>query len=351
MEWIYRRAMQSRRAKNLKRRSEQETLPCPIVSVGNLTTGGTGKTPTVQWLTQILQDQHYKVGIAARGYGGTASDTGALVCDGKTTLLTATEAGDEALLHARNLPGAVVAIGKDRHRAVELCLENKAEVVVLDDGFQFWSLPRTFELVLLDARRPFGNGHLLPWGRLREEPEALARANAVLLTRSDRATTEELAHSREFVAQFTAAPIFAATHAPHSLRNEKTRETVSLDAIKRRTVKAFAGLADNSQFYEALIALGASHLVKLKREHGDHHDWKKSDFEWFDSAPPLNQHQSELFEALPVVTTEKDAVKLDPQWFDGDLFSLHIELQIENELELWKLISNSLRAQMSQGTI
>jgi tetraacyldisaccharide 4'-kinase len=349
MEWIYRRAMQSRRAKNLKRRSQQKAASCPIISIGNLTTGGTGKTPTVQWLTQILQDQHYKVGIAARGYGGTASEAGALVSDGKNTFLKAEEAGDEALLHARNLPGAVVAIGKDRQRAVELCLENQAEVVVLDDGFQFWSLPRTFELVLLDARRPFGNGHLLPWGRLREEPESLARANAILLTRSDRATIEEVAYSREFVAQFTDAPIFAATHAPRTLRNEKTRETVSLDTLKRRTVKAFAGLADNSQFYEALGALGMPHLVKLKREHGDHHVWKKSDFEWFDSAPPLNQHQTELFEALAVVTTEKDAVKLDPQWFSGDLFSLHIELQIEGEWELWKLISTALHAERSKG--
>ncbi|RYG74592.1 tetraacyldisaccharide 4'-kinase [bacterium] len=342
MQWIYRRAMEGRRAKNLKRRSTQKA-PCPIVSVGNLTTGGTGKTPAVQWLTQGLQSHNRRVGIASRGYGGSASDNGALVSDGKSILLKPAEAGDEAFLHARNLPGAIVAVAKDRHHAVELCLQAGAEVVVLDDAFQFWSLPRHFELVLLDARRPFGNGHLLPRGRLREEPEALGRANAILLTRCDRATPEELNHSQQLVREFTTAPVFTSTHRPRGLRDEKTGESISLDYLKRRTVKAFAGLADNSQFYDALNSLGASHLVKLKRERGDHHAWKQNDFQWFDSAAPINQHQTELFENLPVVTTEKDAVKLDPQWFGGPLYSLRIAMDIEDERALLRLILNSLR--------
>jgi tetraacyldisaccharide 4'-kinase len=348
MEWIYRASMQRRRAANLQRRLS-EKVPCPIVSVGNLTTGGTGKTPAVQWLARSLQAQGWRVGIAARGYGGSSSQEGALVSDGRSSLLGAPAAGDEAVLHARNLPGALVAIATDRHRAVDLCVKSGAEVVVLDDGFQFWSLPRTFELVLLDARRPFGNGHLLPWGRLREEPEALERANAILLTRADRATPEELDYSRQFVAEFTDAPLFASSHRPRSLRDEKMEETVPLDYLRQRTVKAFAGLADNEQFYEALKSQGSPHLIKLKREHGDHHSWKLQDFTWFDSAAPINQHQSQLFDTLPVVTTEKDAVKLDPAWFDGPLFSLRIELEIEGERELLRLIAGALaRAEIGQ---
>lgn len=341
MEFIYRLAMESRRRKNLARRANT-VAPCPIISIGNLTTGGTGKTPAVQWLVLALQSQGWRVGVAARGYGGTASQTGGLVSDGQKILLHTKASGDEAQLHARNLPGALVAIAKDRAHAVSLCVQQGAQVVVLDDGFQFWSLPRSFDLVLLDARRPFGNGHLLPWGRLREEPDALQRAGAVLLTRCDRASDEELNHSLNLLSEFTKAPIFGSNHRPWSLRDEKTGQTEELDYLRRDTIKAFAGLADNTQFYDALHELSGARIIKLKREYGDHHAWKQRDFNWFDSAPPVNQHQSELFDQLPVITTEKDAVKLNPAWFTGPLLSLRIELEIEDGPDLISLILNSL---------
>lgn len=336
MEWIYRGAMRRRRARALTRR-QTEAVPCPVVSVGNLSTGGTGKTPAVMWLCRALQGEGWRVGIAARGYGGSAGDAGALVSDGKTVLLSAREAGDEAWLHARALPGVIVAVARDRHRAVELCARNGAQIVVLDDGFQFWSLPRAFDLVLLDAKSPFGNGHLLPWGRGREEPAALRRADAVLLTRAARATPEELAAARQQIGRWTRAPLFLCDHAPRDLRDEKTDEIVSLGYLARREVKAFAGLADNAQFYALLQGLGAQ-LVRLRRERGDHHLWKPSDFRWFEAAPPLNAQQREKFAALPVVTTEKDAVKLDPRWFDGRLLSLRIGLRIERETALARLV-------------
>lgn len=334
--------MQRRRAANLARRAFQ-TAPCPMVSVGNLTTGGTGKTPAVQWLASALQNQGFTIGIAARGYGGQLSDSGALVSDGKTTFLSAKEAGDEATLHARNLSGAVVAIAKNRELAVQLCVQNGAEIVILDDGFQFWSLPRAFDLVLLDAQKPFGNGHLLPQGRLREEPAALSRASAILLTRCDRASNEEIEDSVCEIEKWTSAPVFASNHAPRDLRNEKSGEILPLGFLERRDIKAFAGLADNAQFYRALQKLGAGRLTKLRRERGDHHVWKPSDFLWFEDAPAINAHHAEIFAALPVVTSEKDAVKLDARWFGGPLYSLRIALEMAEETELLRIISEELK--------
>ncbi|PQV65349.1 lipid-A-disaccharide kinase [Abditibacterium utsteinense] len=331
--------MQRRRAANLARRDAQTPL-CPIVSVGNLTTGGTGKTPAVQWLCQALQSQGRSVGIASRGYGGSFSEKSALVSDGKTIFLSPFQAGDEAVLHARNLSGAIVAIAKNRHRAVQMCVENGAEIVVLDDGFQFWSLERAFDLILMDAKNPFGNGHLLPRGRLREEPAALGRASAILLTRCERASPQEMERARLQIGQQSCAPIFCSNHAPRDLRDEKSGEIVPLDWLQGRTIKAFAGLADNSQFYNALTKLGAQKIGHLARERGDHHAWKSRDFRWLDSEK--NPKNSVHAAAIPVVTTEKDAVKLDPFWFDGPLFSLRIELRIENEAELLNCISSKL---------
>ncbi len=325
--------MNRRRTQNLERRA-RECAPCPIISVGNLTTGGTGKTPTVQWLVRLLQSKGWKVGVAARGYGGRLSDAGALVSDGATTFFNTWDAGDEAVLHARNLPGCVVAIGADRHRAVELAVSAGAQIVVLDDGFQFWSLPRDFELVLLDAKRPFGNGCLLPLGRLREERAALARADAVILTRADRPRMDELERNRSEVRRFMSAPLFEAFHAPSDVRDEKTGAVFPLSHLKGEAVCAFAGLADNTQFYRLVRELTGVTVDTPLRERGDHHKWQKRDF-W--------QWTSGALGGKPLVTTEKDAVKVDARWFLEPLWSLRIGLRLREEEEaLVKLIFDKL---------
>ena len=333
--------MRRRRAANLRRR-EHENAPCPIVSVGNLTTGGTGKTPTTQWLARALQRRGVKVGVALRGYGGSIGDAGALVSDGVKTYLGPQAVGDEAVLHARNLPGAVVTVAKDRHRAVELALQYGAQIVILDDGFQFWSLPRAFDLVLLDAKRPWGNGHLLPAGRLREEKTELGRADAILLTRVERPSLEELARAHAQIRELTDAPVFESWHRPLDLRIEQTGAILPLSALKDNRVKAFAGLADNTQFYRMLRSLGVPFINTLLRERGDHHRWKRRDFNW--TVPDVTVMGANVERAfVATVTTEKDAVKVEPNWFTPPLWSLRIALQVrDDESALEKLIWSSL---------
>ena len=340
-EPLYRRAMRRRRAANLARR-EREIAPCPIVSVGNLTAGGTGKTPATQWIARALQRRGVRVAVALRGYGGNPSlgQHGALVSDGKTTFLGARDAGDEAALHARNLPGVIVVVAKDRHRAVELALSHGAHTVVLDDGFQFWSLPRAFDLVLLDARAPWGNGHLLPAGRLREEKTELGRADAVLLTRVERPTLEQLAQTHAQIRDLTDAPVFESWHRPLDLRDEASGALLPLSKLRGHSVKAFAGLADNRQFYRMLRGLGVRFVNTPVRERGDHHLWRRRDFNWsVPDADVMGRYQT--FQS--VVTTEKDAVKVEPSWFEQPLWSLRIALQIrDDEAELEAMIWGAL---------
>lgn len=336
LEWLYFRAMQKRRAQNLARRA-QETAPCPLLSIGNLTTGGTGKTPATQWAARFLQEKGRKIAVVSRGYGGSLSKTGAVVSDGKTTFLTAEQAGDEPILHARNLPEVAVVIGQNRHKAAQIAVEEcGAQIVVLDDAFQFWSLPRAFDLVLLDAKKPFGNGHLLPSGRLREEPAALNRADAILLTRADRATSQELEKSRREIGNWTNAPIFEAVHAPLQLWDENQKTGLPLEQLVGQKIDVVSALANNDEFIETLEKLGAKIGRRLLRR--DHHLWKGAEI-----GPFMRQET----DAIAVVTSEKDAVKLQPFWMFTEkppLWSLRIELQIENEAELQNLIREKLSA-------
>ena len=302
-----------------------------IFSVGNLTTGGTGKTPAVQWLARRLENEGIKTMIVARGYGGEYSRQGATVSDGERVLLNARQAGDEAILHARALPQTPVVIGRDRVAATKNALEKFApQAIVLDDGFQYWSLARDFDLVSLDARAPLGNGKLLPVGRLREPKEELARASALLLTRADAATPEELESAKSEIQKFSNAPMFVSCHAPIGLRDESSGEVFGLEKLCELPIASLAALANNDSFFDSLRECRAGVGSTLARR--DHHHWRENEVRAF-------AHRARKENAQAIVTTEKDAVKIEAAWCAPlPLWSLRIELQIEKEKALWQMI-------------
>ena len=317
-----------------KWRERHRVEGCRIISVGNLTTGGTGKTPCVQWLAHALQEHNYRPAVIARGYGGIQSKTGFLVSDGQTIFGNALDCGDEPMLHARALPSVPVFIGRDREALIRRARDECAcNVAILDDGFQYWSLARDFDLVLLDARRPFSNGKLLPQGRLREPEAALLRAHALLLTRTDRASESEIESTRRTIASFSVAPLWKSVHASQSLREESNGKVLSLDRLRGACIAALAALAANNDFFATLENEGAQIIARSARR--DHHRWRENEVRRF-------SRSAQIQGATMLLTTEKDAVKIDPSWSSLPLYSLPIALQIEDEDSLLKRIVEAL---------
>lgn len=333
-EAVYRRHLERRRAQFS---AAQVALGVPVISVGNLTLGGTGKTPAVQWLARALQAETVKIGIVARGYRGTARDV-AVVSDGERTLLDARVAGDEPVLHAQALPGTIVTIGRDRLAAARHAIELGARLLILDDAFSYWSIRRDFDLVLLDARRPFDNGHLLPRGRLREDPAQLRRAAAVLLTRCDLASAPELAATEAAVLAHSAAPVFRSSHAPHALRPvgqgaaEYPETPAALDGLP---IGALSALAGNDAFVRSLEKLGARVVASEGRR--DHHAWKAAEVD-----KTLGGFKAAG--ARFAVTTAKDAVKLPPRDWPLPLLVLDIALDVQQG----DALLNQVRASVAQ---
>lgn len=320
-----------RRRWNARRRIEG----CRIVSVGNISTGGTGKTPCVQWLARALQQRNYRPAVIARGYGGTQSKVGFVVSDGQSIFGNARDCGDEPMLHARALSGVPVVIGQDREAAVRRAVsELNCNVAILDDGFQYWSLARDFDLVLLDARRPFDNGKLLPLGRLREPEAALLRAHALLLTRVDRASPDELDAAYRAIRSFAVAPIWESRHAPQTLRDESSDQETSLDQLRGAKIGALSALAGNEEFFASLEAMGAKLVARLARR--DHHRWSEHEIRRF-------SHSAQAQGATMLLTTEKDVVKIKPSWSHRlPLYSLPIALDIARGDELLERIIAAL---------
>jgi tetraacyldisaccharide 4'-kinase len=333
LESIYAGAVSRRRARCLAEAWHPDG-GVKVLSVGNLTMGGTGKTPAVQWLARRLSEQG-KVAIVARGYGGSLSEKGAIASDGESTFHSSAEVGDEALLHAGALPGIPVVIGKDRVAAVQKTIEKFApQYIILDDAFQYWSLARDFNLVLLDASRPFDNGHTLPLGKLRELPQALERADAILLTRCAKATAPLLERTRKEIASYCDAPVFLSDHRQVDLRREDDGTAFALDYLKGQKVLSVSAIADNAGWKKSLNHFEYDVVKTIERR--DHHQWKETELR--------NAAQNaKAAGATMAITTEKDAVKMKAEWFQPlALFSLRIELSLENEHGFWREVSKKL---------
>jgi tetraacyldisaccharide 4'-kinase len=291
----------------------QERLPCPVISVGNLTVGGTGKTPTVILLASMLRDKGRRPAVLSRGYGGTAGAPINTVSDGKRVLMRWEESGDEPLLIAGALPGVPVLTGPERIRTGRAAVERYgADVLILDDAFQHRALFRDLEIVMLDAARPFGNGYLLPRGPLREPRKALCRAHLLIRTGDP--------ESDGPLPGVPSLPSFRGVHRPRELVEAATGRALPLAGLYGKKVCAFAGIGSPEAFRRSLAALGAE--VASFRAFPDHHPYGTSDLEAL-------RRRAGASAAERIITTEKDGIRLaDFPDFLSEIFLLRIGMEI-----------------------
>jgi tetraacyldisaccharide 4'-kinase len=326
----------------------RKTLPCPVISIGNITAGGTGKTPMAVYLADLLIQMGKHPVVLSRGYKGTLKKNAALVGDGDRVFLDACQAGDEPYMMAA-LKRFPVVVGKDRYQAGCMALDRlKVDVVILDDGFQHVRLKRDLDLVLMDHDSPLGNGRLLPAGRLREPPiPALARADAVILTRCP----ENAMKKSHWVSGASPdLPVFFARHHPflagidpsgsrketrHGLIWGNSKKTTALDWFQGVSVVLFSGIADNRTFYRTIRHLGANILDHL--EFSDHYRYKRADVLQI-------QQRALALNADMLVTTEKDRVRLEKTivW-PMDLAVVGISLSLDSESGFRRLVETVIQ--------
>jgi tetraacyldisaccharide 4'-kinase len=312
------------------------TLGVQVIAVGNLTAGGTGKTPVVEKFARELQDAGRNVAILSRGYRSKPPPLHErlvnkllfreditppkVVSDGKSLLLDSETAGDEPYMLASNLKDVVVLVDKDRVKAGRYAIDKfGCDTLLLDDGFQYWKLKgRRRDVVLIDRQQPFGNnGKLLPRGTLREPPSHLSRAHIVFITKSD-GDTEEL---RGKISKYNPkASVIECVHSPLYFEDVFTGEQAGLDLLKGRKIAALSGIALPVSFEESLISLGGD-LVYSKR-FVDHHRFSQQEI-----LNVINRGKTRL--ANCIVTTQKDAVrfpKIDRR--DLPIYFMRVEIKI-----------------------
>lgn len=289
-------------------------LPCPVISIGNLTVGGTGKTPVTILLARELQHRGCRVAVLSRGYGGSLEGQVAVVSDGASLLLGPEQAGDEPCLLARSVPGLIVVIGSDRYQAGLMALERfRPDLLLLDDGFQHIQLHRDLNILLLDATRPFGNGWTLPLGMLREPRTALERADLALFTRC---------HGTETLPAL-ALPASRSYHRLAGFQLVATGGTVPLEQLQQGRITAFAGIAEPSAFFESLRQIGITPVATLGLpDHEPYH------------AAGLQQLEALVASTEPdwLITTEKDGIKLQAGGYawSSRLVTARLEVQLED---------------------
>lgn len=321
---------------------EQSYLGTMVVSIGNLTVGGTGKTPVVELLSRCLRDRGRKVAVLSRGYKSRKlarpqpwkdwdaerleDDMPKLVSDGTDILLDVTHAGDEPFMLAQNLPGVSVVVDKDRVKGGRFAVsELGADTLLLDDGLQYLKIDHGLDLVLVDQSAPFGTQALLPRGTLREPPRNLCRASHIVLTKCQGPTDPEIL---DRIRRYNpAAEIVQTTHAPRYLQQVFGEGRLPVDQLKDAYIAAISGIAVPESFERLLKKLGAS--VEFHRVFGDHQVFPQADVDRFMTR--CVERDIEL-----ILTTEKDAVRFPkPAELDVPIYFLRIEIEILSGQDVW----------------
>jgi len=328
---------------------KQVKLPCPVISIGNITAGGTGKTPMTVLTANGLKARGFRPAVLSRGYGGRLTTSGNAVSDGTDVLIDPDAAGDEPVLIAAAVPGIPVLTGPDRFVSGQLAIEKfGVDVLVLDDAFQHRRLFRDVNIVLLDEAKPFGNGRLLPAGPLRELPAALNRADVIVKTGISRGEKE-----RKKPAVPDSIPVFRARYQPLEIIQGKDKSfpigSVVTNQIRRsgnqmlppsmlqgKKIYAFTGIAAPDKFRATLEEIGAKIIKFLAFP--DHYFYKHADVRAI-------AQEAKAMNAEMVMTTEKDGVKLLRfQDFYREIAILRVGLQMDpDERTFFETVETILR--------
>ncbi|WP_009959153.1 tetraacyldisaccharide 4'-kinase [Verrucomicrobium spinosum] len=346
LSWIYAGAVQLRIKLYRERYIRDHHVGVPVISIGNLTVGGTGKTPVAELLARALQKEGRNVAILSRGYKSKRQrrvrfwtkwlarirgeelpqNPPRVVSNGERVLLDSHTAGDEPFMLASNLPGVPVVVDKDRVKAGLYAIRQfNSDVLLLDDGLQYVRLKHRLDMVLIDRTAPWGNGFLLPRGTLREPPRHLKRASYIFLTKCDSSDNTEII--RELRKYNRVAEIIECRHRPKYLENIHTRERVSLEKIYGAHVGAVSGIAVPESFESGLRKLGAKVDVTLR--FADHHRFTLKDIRNFID-------RCERRDVEMIVTTEKDFVRF-PEIRNPEvpIYFLRVEIEIVNGREIF----------------
>ena len=303
-------------------------LGVQVISIGNVTAGGTGKTPVTEIFARTLADENRKVAILSRGYRRKEApwwqrifsqviEPPLVVSDGKHVLLDAATGGDEPYMLASNLPGVAVIVDRNRVKAGRYAIKRLGcNTLILDDGFQYQKLKHSIEVVLVDSTNPFGNGNMLPRGILREPARNLSRADIIFLTKC----RGDVSRVKEEIRRYnTTAEIVECNHTPRVLKDVWSKEEFPLSWLQGKTTCTLSGIASPKGFENSLRRLGAK-VVWCER-YADHHRYEASEVLY-----ALNRTADMGADAL--VTTEKDAVRF-PRFETVPVKCLYLRIAIE----------------------
>jgi tetraacyldisaccharide 4'-kinase len=342
LSFIYLAIVQVRLYLYRNRILKEHRLGCLVISIGNLTVGGTGKTPVVEKFARALQRGGRKVAILSRGYKSidkrrkkswlerlidqNTPDPPRVVSDGKNVLLDSATAGDEPYMLASNLRGVAVVVDKDRVKAgLHAIKELDVDTLLLDDGLQYLHLKHRLDIVLVDRQAPFGNEHLLPRGTLREPPRNIRRASYILITKCNGESNDALIQR---IRRFNrTAEIIECAHRPLYLQHVYRDERLPLDYLQDLYIASLCGIAAPESFESGLRSLGAK--IELSRHFADHHRYSEKELRTF-------LQRCVKRDVHAIITTEKDAVrlpKIDP--LPVPIYYLRVEIEILTGHETW----------------
>ena len=331
---------------------KRQKLDCFVISLGNVTVGGTGKTPTAQRLARDIRDMGYRVVILNRGYRAKWHGEIGIVSDGKRLHMSAAEAGDEAFMLAKHLPEVPVLIGAERAVTGQYAIDNfGAEVAILDDGYQHWQLDRDMDILLVDAVNVFGNDYILPRGTLREPISHISRADVCLMTKVDQAAKGSCEHIRNTVHRYNAnAQIVESIHQPRCFiplsdwYEDIASDGIDVSSMKGKKVMAVSAIGNPASFEQTLSDLDTVIIESLR--YPDHHDYNIQEMDDI-------LHQAERMGADAIIITEKDAVKIPAEVVHTSLgipvYVICVEVTFQQgKTEFQQLLNQKLASRLGQ---